>query len=203
MVSRQDGTGSWPAPRGERGDDGTWNYTLQSRPLFERSEPSVEGIAVGNYRRVVARLQVERATRGETVRSLARAAGLSLSVTNNALSGSSWPRWPSLEALASALGTSLAVSGAPGHPVIETLLEVERARGGRPLRVALHQMGRLKIDGPAPYHVIQRSTGRQSARDVGVRPSTFYDLAKAGRAPSSALVFALAALNTRSIAVEP
>lgn len=203
MVSRQDGTGSWSAPRGARGEGGAWVYALESRPLFEQSEPSVEDIAVGNYRRVVSRLQIERATCGETVRSLARAAGLSLSVTNNALSGSSWPRWPSLESLASALGTSLAVSGLPGRPVIEALLEVERARGGRPLRVALHQMGRLKVDGPAPYHVIQRSTGRRSARDVGVRSNTFYDLAKAGRAPSSAMVFALAALNTRSIAVEP
>lgn len=162
----------WFAPRGPRTGDG-WVSTLAGRVLGA-DDGQYEKVAVAYYRGVVAVLEAERERRGWSLRAFSNAAGVSLAVTSTALSGSAWPRWPTLTALVGAVDHDLQLGGDAGDVVVAALA-----------RIDAHP----------------ELSGRSVAPDVLVRPNTLYDLRKADRVPSSATVFALAAwLDTPIIA---
>lgn len=154
----------WFAPRGARFAGG-WEFTLAGR-VFDANDGVYERIAVTWFRDVVAVLEAERTRRGWSLRELAAAAGVSVSVTSTALSGSAWPRWPTLTALAGALGQVLGLEDEPGDVVAGLLTRLDAST---------------------------ELSGRSVAPEAGLRPNTLYDLRKADRAPSSATVFGLAA----------
>lgn len=154
----------WFAPRGLR-SGGEWQFTLGER-VFDANDGAYERAAVTWFSDVVAALAAERASRRWSLRDLAGAAGVSLSSTSTALSGSAWPRWPTLTALAGALDQVLVLDNEPGDVVAGMLARLD---------------------------AVGEFSGRSVAPEAGLRPNTIYDLRKAGRAPSSATVFGLAA----------
>ncbi len=175
VKSYPDDVVGWPAPRGGKDESGAWLYALPDRPA-EDCEGSVEVSAVANYQALASELERLRATRGWSLRDLAREAGVSLSVAAGALSGSGWPRWTTLEACASALGYVLSVAGSKGG-VVSALLEL------------LYGEPKLAV---SPI-----------AAEVVVRPNTLYDLRKLGRTPSSSTVFALVASLASEVQLVP
>ncbi len=116
----------WDAPRGPRATDATWTWALEDRPLVaDMSE--VERHAVATYRGLMMVVRREMAARQMSVRDVARSSGRSLGVTSDALTGSCWPRWSTLEALASAVDHWLvtAVDKPLRDPVLEVLFWVK------------------------------------------------------------------------------
>lgn len=175
VKSYPDDVVGWPAPRGGKDESGAWLYALPDRPA-EDCEGRVEVSTVANYQSLANELERLRASKGWSLRDLAREAGVSLSVAAGALSGSGWPRWTTLEACASALGSMLSLAVSEG-PVVPALLAL--------------------LDGEAEL------TGSSVAAEVVVRPNTLYDLRKFGRAPSSSTVLALAAWFDSTVEVSP
>lgn len=166
VKSYPDDVVGWPAPRGGKDESGAWLYALPDRPA-EDCEGRVEVSAVASYQALASELERLRASKGWSLRDLAHEAGVSLSVAAGTLSGSGWPRWTTLEACASALGSVLSLDDGGDGAVIPALLEL--------------------LDGHPEL------TGSSVAAEVVVRPNTLYDLRKPGTAPSSSTVFALAA----------
>lgn len=146
----------------------------RTRPKWSQAEKW----AVENYVHVVQNLEYARGARRLSVRALAAEAGLSVSVTSSALTGSSWPRWRTLEALAGALGWFLHLDGVVG---VDALSELE-----------------LAVELEAKECGVSRAT---FARQVGLRPNTLYDLWKPGRSPSTSTVFLIAAWSRRWVDV--
>ena len=176
---------AWPPPRGPVIPGGSWEFSLRDRPIESPPMRPVEARAVGNYRALIREFQSRRAVDDLTVRRLAETSSLSTAVTNAALTGSSWPRWPSLEALAGALGANLRIQNHLDLEVIPALQVLDEAHLARERR---------------DYHH-PRSPGRGQARSIGVRPNTIYDLKKPGRAPSSANVLAVVATHGLRVVV--
>jgi len=153
-------------------------------------------------------IRLEVAIQGLSVRGLARAAGLSLGVTTAALTGSSWPRWLTLESMARAVGKTLEIGSDEGVPAISALLAISlpnSAEGpvshAKPRRKARSAMSRDERDLELLRKAFapERNTGARAARTMSVRAHTYYDLAKAGRSPSSSTVLALAAVTERAV----
>lgn len=137
------------------------------------------GGAVVSYAEVISALERGRRVAGLSVRALASKADLSLSVTTAALTGSAWPRWPSLEALSTAVEYQLEYVAGGTDIINRLLMDVEQVQDDEGI------------------------TKRQVAREIGMRPNTLYDLAKDGRAPSSATVFALSVWCQQPIVARP
>lgn len=164
----------WLAPRGRR-SGGEWEFTLAER-VFDANDGAYERVAVTSFSDVIAVLVAERASRHWSLRELAGAAGVSLSVTSSALSGAAWPRWSTLTALADALDQVLVLDDEPSDVVAAVL---------------------ARLDAVAEF------SGRSVAPEVGLRPNTLYELRKPGRAPSSTTVFGLAAWLDAPIKATP
>ncbi|WP_157432457.1 helix-turn-helix transcriptional regulator [Aeromicrobium sp. Root472D3] len=108
-------------------------------------------------------MDLQRRFQGMTMRQLAKAAGLSLGVTSDALTGSCWPRWNTIEALAEALGHKLRIGNIDSPPLYEL-----------------------------PFMVSDRGRTLSSvAREIGVRPDTLLEMTRGDRSPSAATVLAL------------
>lgn len=167
---------TWPPPRGPRNSEGSWGWTLDERAndQFVSSNPLLRG-AVHSYAEVISRMQNARLGKNLTVRALATTAGLSLSVTTAALTGTAWPRWPTLESMSEAVGCQLQTEAHRPDIINQLLMDVEHIQ---------HEDNLSK---------------RMAASELGMRPNTLYDLAKDGRAPSSATVFALSVWCQRPI----
>jgi transcriptional regulator with XRE-family HTH domain len=199
---------TWSPPRGDRLPDGRWEYTLAQRPiteeLFSPAEArQYEGFAVTFYRKLIGHMRMLTAEAGLTVRDLARDAGLSLSVTTGALTGSTWPRWSTMESLAAALNSTLETRSTIGVPVIPALLARDIERAGRPTRVLqlargevdLADVSQVELELLTARHALvrDRHSGATTAKNIGIRKNTYYDLSKPDRTPSSSVVFALSA----------
>lgn len=146
----------------------------RTRPKWSQAETW----AVENYVHVVQNLEYARGTRGLSVRALATRAGLSASVTSSALTGSSWPRWGTLEALAHSLDWFLHLDG---DTDVDALIALESA-----------------VEDEAKECGVSQAT---FARQVGLRPNTLYDLWKPDRSPSSSTVFLIAAWSRRWVEI--
>lgn len=167
---------TWGPPRGARAPDGAWGQTLQRQTYYGQFFNGVQQAATYSYCVLIWILQAGRRENELTVQGLADKAGLSLSTTSAALTGSAWPRWPSLEKLADAVGYRLEIVDSHRADIIPALLE----------EVGFIREDDVKATGKA-------RTLRQIAAECGMRPNTLYDLAKPDRAPSSSTVLGLSA----------
>ncbi|MFC0222839.1 helix-turn-helix domain-containing protein [Nocardioides zeicaulis] len=166
----------WPAPRGDRSRRWGWESTLEQRDLTSPMVGTWERVAVEGYRGLLADLDGARLARQWSLRELARQAGISVAVTSTTFSGSSWPRWPTLKAVADALCKRLELSDRPGDPIVTM--------------VAL-------LDSEPTF------TGRSVAAEIGMRPNTLYHLRHGREASSTATVLALAAWFGEVVVARP
>lgn len=167
-------TQRWVAPRGAR-EFGEWEFRLSDRQLARGVDGKYETDAANAYRDIVVVMTTICASLGWSQRELARRGGVSQAATSKALSGSVWPRWPTLVALIEALGLRLEFDGRKGDP-IDAIFAV------------------MDFADPFSIESGDRITGRSAAAALGIRPNTLFDLRnERDRAPSSATVFALAA----------
>jgi len=102
--------GAWGAPRGGRDASGAWLHTLGSRPARTFGS-ALESHAVAELRQMLAWTAAERAHAGISLRQLAGALKLPLSVITGAENGSTWPRMATIELLHAAFGYDLTLRG--------------------------------------------------------------------------------------------
>lgn len=164
--------GTWVPPRGPRNPDGTWRWTLPERPSSPKDS---DHWAVENYQDLMSNIGLQRRRQGLTVRALAKGAGLSLGVTSDALNGSSWPRWSTMEAIAGAIGHELWLSGKYEVPLYEL-----------------------------PFLVGDRERSMTfAAREIGVRPETLLEMTRGERSPLASTVLALTDWCNETMTLEP
>lgn len=101
----------WPAPRGRRGPDGRWSWTLALRPEDDCSG-NLEAAAVTQLRACASRVQAARQAQGLTLRQLAQRTDIALSALTGLEQGSAWPSFAVLGDTADALGHRLQIRDA-------------------------------------------------------------------------------------------
>lgn len=101
---------SWPAPRGGRDEDGSWKWSLASRPA-DSFVSDLEQRSVDAYRGIASTLVGARNSLGRTLRQVSSDTGVALSVITGVEQGGAWPRFDTLATLAAALGCRVQVAG--------------------------------------------------------------------------------------------
>lgn len=168
---------SWPAPRGRRGPDGKWRWTLATRP-DESYVNDLERRSVEGYRHLASQLVGARASRGLTLRSLSGQTGLALSVLTGLEQGSAWPSFETVAIVADVLGCRVQVLGSPAGDAAEhggaaaaRVASWRRAGYGPAIPGQIEALGQLQ------QRMWAAGVSRRAvARAVGVRHNTVTEL---------------------------
>ena len=169
---------SWPAPRGRRGPDGKWPWTLATRPddsfVNDLERRSVEG-----YRQFASGLVRARASRGLSLRSLSGQTGLALSVLTGVEQGSAWPSFQTVAIVADVLGWRVQVAGSPVSGTAEEHAGNAAVRVASWLRAGYPPAIPWQIEALVNLQQRMQATGVSRsavARAVGVRHNTVTEL---------------------------
>jgi transcriptional regulator with XRE-family HTH domain len=169
---------SWPAPRGRRGPDGRWRWTLAARP-DDSYVNDLERRSVAGYRELASQLVRARVSRGLTLRSLSAQTGLGLSVLTGLEQGSAWPSFETVAIVASALGCRVQVAGSPVSGAAKERGDHAGVRVASWLRAGYPPAIPWQIEAMGQLQERMWAAGlsrRAVARAVGVRHNTVTEL---------------------------
>jgi transcriptional regulator with XRE-family HTH domain len=94
---------AWSAPRGRRGADGRWLWTLEERTAQDCGS-TLEAAAVAQVRACAAAVRNARRDAGLSLRTMSVRTGIALSVLTGLEQGSAWPSFAVLGEVADELG---------------------------------------------------------------------------------------------------
>jgi hypothetical protein len=167
----------WPVPRGPRGPDGRWRWTLRTRPAGSFGSAS-ERAAVGQVRQITEVLRGYRLAADCSVRALAAAMDTAPSAVTGMEHGSAWPLFPTVAAAAELfqlrlqLATPCPESLGDFHQLDPVVVDARWRRRGQPA-AGWHQ---LVVEQLAIRLENRGLVGRDGARRVGVDRETLAEL---------------------------
>lgn len=182
---------AWPAPRGPRGEDGHWLWSLAERPDSSFGSDA-ERQVVRAHAYAVAQLTCAREARGWSLRHLGQGVadcfpptsqrreaqqGMPLSVLTGVMTGSIWPRFDSLSLVAQALGHRVQLAGPAPRPAnvkATDLTAVEASWEAVSLLPGAWQL--IVISELGSHLAATRTSKTELALRVGLRKNTVSEL---------------------------